>query len=163
MEPISALAIVISNVASFFGQQRQAAAAEREGKLLAADAIDRGEFDYARYSEQLARLQGSQTVSTAAQGIDMTQGSAATIASQTEAAGQADLAMIRENALREAYALRRGYKNQAATLRAQSYGALGEAFGTIGPFAANAWDVYRKGKAERQVSNWIGRQGGLRF
>lgn len=145
MEPFSvaaALVNVVSNIASFFGARRQANAVEREGRLMAQDAIRRGEFDYARYREQASRYLGSQRASIAGQGVDVMQGSAATIRAQSESAIADDLEMIRENALREAYALRRGYRNQAAGIRAQSWGAAGNAFQS----GVNAWSIYQRGR-----------------
>lgn len=159
MEPITttaAILSVISNVASFFGARKQASATEREGRRLAKDAIERGEFDYARYAEQAAGFLGTQRTNSAAQMVDVMQGTAATIRSQTEQTVKDDLAMIRENATREAFALRRGAKNQANQLRAQSYGALGSAFGTLGAFGASAMDVYQRGRNAR-IGKTIGR------
>ena len=138
----SAALSIGSSVAGGIGASRAAAAAKREGKAMANDALDRGEQDAKRYGMQLADLLGRQRAVGASSGVDTTQGSAAQLAKQTAAFGAEDIRTIRENALREAYALRRGANNQAAALRANAAQQFAGGFSTALSFGANAWQSY---------------------
>jgi hypothetical protein len=133
-----------SQIASGIGGRRAARAFEKEGERLAEDAILRGEQDVRSYGFDLSRLLGSQRTAGAAQGIDTTQGSLAQITAQTEAFGAEDIAMIRENAMREAYGLRQGARNQAQNLRANANTAFAGAFGTVLNAGANSWARYNQ-------------------
>lgn len=154
--PLLATAANVLNIAgsvtSFLGQRRAASAASREGALMAEDALARGEFAAEQYGLDLARLLGTQRTQLAGQGVDLNQGTALALREQTEAIGAEDIATIRENARREAYALRRGYANQAAQLRAQSWGSLAGGVQSLGRLAASAWDVYQRGQANASVA-----------
>lgn len=133
-------------IASGIGARKYATAVEKEGARLGRDAIARGEQDVGRYAIDLAGLLGAQRTSVAAQGIDTNQGTAAALRAETQAFGAEDIQTIRENALREAYGLRRSAKNQAQSLRWQSVGQFGSAFGTLLSGGADAWGVYQRGK-----------------
>ena len=136
-------------IASGIGARKYASAVEREGARLGRDAVARGEKDVERYAIDLAGLLGAQRTSVAAQGIDVNQGTAAAIRSETEAFGAEDIQTIRENALREAYGLRHGAKVQAQSLRWQAAGQFGSAFGTLLSGGADAWGVYQRGKGAK--------------
>jgi len=140
-------------IASGIGARKYASAVEREGARLGRDAIARGEADVDRYSIDLAGLLGAQRTSIAAQGIDVNQGTAAAIRSETEAFGAEDIQTIRENALREAFGLKRNAKNQAQSLRWQAAGQFGGAFGTALSGGANAWSVYERGRGAKVGSD----------
>lgn len=146
---------IVSQGLSFFGARRQAAALRREGALMAEDAIARGNFAAEQYRRDLSGLLGRQRTSFAAQGLDVSFGTPAAIAEQTETIGQRDIQTIRENAMREAMALRRGFRNQAAALNAQSWGAAGSAFASLASLGANAWDAYTRNRTGRMKVNTL--------
>jgi hypothetical protein len=145
---------------SFFSGMSAANKTEREGRRLAGEAIERGEEDVRRYTLNLNQILGAQRADIGAQGIDTTQGTAAMLRAETEAFGAEDIAQIRENAMRESYALRRGLSNQASAIRGQ---AIGEGLGAaslILDAGANAWDSYSRRRAQtRAVTNNIGTIG----
>lgn len=118
--------------------------ARREGDRLAQDAIDRGEQDVRFYEMDLSRLLGAQRVGAAGQGLDLNFGDPARLAAQTERFGLEDVEMIRENAMREAMALRRGGRNAQRQANMQGYGnALNAASGAL-DLGANAWDSWSR-------------------
>jgi len=100
----------------------------------------------------LSRLRGAQTTSIAAQGIDVTQGSAAQIAEQTQRFGEEDINQIRLNAAREAW----GIKTQAKLNRTAGRNqAFAEGLSAVSSFgmdpaggrslvtrASDAWNNY---------------------
>jgi len=81
----------------------------RRLKRAANDAKDRGEVDVANYLKGIKRLEGAQTAALAAQGIDVSRGTAKDIRDETIETGYEDMATIRTNAVREAF----GFKKQA--------------------------------------------------
>ena len=139
-------------IMSFLGGRRAANATQREGVRLGNEAIERGEEDVRRYTLNLNQVLGAQRTDIAAQGIDVNQGTAAMLRSETEAFGAEDVAQIRENAMREAYALRRGMTNQANNIRAQALGQGLQAASLTLNAGANAWDWYRsRGALDRSL------------
>lgn len=149
----SAVLSIGGQVASGIGARRAAADTAAEGARLGADAVARGEQDVRRYTMDLGRLLGRQRAVAGATGLDVNQGSAAALRTQTEAFGQEDIRTIRENALREAYSLRRSGQNQAAALRSQATAQFAGAFGTALSFGARGWEVYQQGQRTRLAAN----------
>lgn len=150
MEPISAIAAtvsVIGNLLGFRARQRAARQAEIEGRSMAQDAERRGQFEAEQYMRFLSQTIGTQRTAIAGQGVDVDFGTAAAIQQETRDIGMADVRMIRANALREAYALRHNYQNQAAALRGSSMEQLGGALGTGLQLGARAWDRFGKPNA----------------
>ena len=143
---IEALAVA-SAVSSIWGSITGANAARRaangsiaEGDRLAEDALMRGRETARRYGIDLAQLMGRQrTAMAGAQGLDLSQGTAAAIGAETASIGKQELALIRENARREAFGLRQAGRNQALGLRSQAAGLYGQAFASVLDFGANAW------------------------
>lgn len=86
----------------------------RRANIQKQDALDRGANAADKYRTNVKKLVGSQKVALAAQGIDISSGSAAEIMSQTEELGNADAQTIEMNAFREAM----GYGMQATDYRA---------------------------------------------
>lgn len=140
-------------VLSFFGGRRAARDTEREGRRLAGEALERGEEDVRRYTLNLNQILGAQRTSIASQGIDTTQGTAALLRAETEAFGAEDIAQIRENAMREAYALRRGLSNQANAIRSNAIGAGLSAMGLTLNAGANAWDSFSRRRNQMRAMN----------
>lgn len=82
----------------------------------AQDAIKRGESDEARQRLLTKQLKGTQTSKLAANGIDISEGSALNILSDTDWMGEQDALNVRDNAAREAY----GYRQQGANSSANA-------------------------------------------
>lgn len=130
----------LASGAAFFGSRRA-------GNAAYDDAIARGEFEAEQYRRRLVGLIGSQRASFAAQGLDVSFGSPAEIMQETEDIGEADIAQIRENAMREAMGLR-------SQFRAQSWAAGASAFSSLASLGANAWDSYRQRTANARVQGF---------
>jgi hypothetical protein len=79
----------------------------------AQDALQRGGKAAADHMGQAAQLQGSQRAAAAAQGLDVSAGSAADLIQYTATLGARDADTIRKNAYREAW----GHQVDAANLR----------------------------------------------
>jgi hypothetical protein len=141
-------------VMSFLGGRSAAKRTEREGRRLAGEAIEMGEEDVRRYTLNLNQILGAQRTDIAGQGIDTTQGTAALLRSETEAFGAEDVAQIRENAMREAYALRRGMTNQANAIRSQANASGLNAAGLTLNAGANAWDWYSRRNKNSKVAGF---------
>ena len=129
---------------------RQAAnAITTEGARLAADARLRGEETADRYRTDLNQILGAQRTSAAAQGLDLTVGDPAAIAADTTRIGEADIAMIRRNAEREAFGLRANANAQARNLRA---GATADFIGAGGTLITGGVDAYSSWAASRNLT-----------
>jgi hypothetical protein len=139
-------------VNQFAGQRKQAGIIEQEGQyaadiygqnaaladLQATDAIARGAEAESRYRTQIKGLVGSNRANMAAQGIDVSTGSAVDVQRDVEAVGELDALTIKNNAAREAFGYRveasqyrrqadlarLGARNQAKALRRASLGSL---------------------------------------
>lgn len=79
----------------------------------ADDALVRGENDAKNYRKKVKQVVGSQRANFAAQGIDVSSGSALDIQTETREMGYMDALTIKNNAYREAM----GFKQQAITQR----------------------------------------------
>ena len=77
----------------------------------AQDAIKRGEVAEAEQRRKTMMLKGSQTARLAANGLDISEGSALQILSDTDWMGEQDALTVRDNASREAWALRQQGSN----------------------------------------------------
>lgn len=113
-------AIGIMSVASAYGQseatkmqgQYQKTMADinaRNANLQAEDAIKRGDKASSDYKKKVNQTVGSQKAAFAAQGIDISSGSAQDIVAETYNIGNLDAITIKNNAYREAM----GYRSQA--------------------------------------------------
>lgn len=90
----------------------QAKVAENNAQIAsqqAADAKERGDAAAAEVRRKYAGLQGTQAASLAARGLDISEGSANAILSDTDFFGDYDQRMTRSNAAKEAW----GYKMRA--------------------------------------------------
>jgi hypothetical protein len=77
----------------------------------AQDAIKRGEVAEAEQRRKTMMLKGSQTARLAANGLDISEGSALQILSDTDWMGEQDALTVRDNASREAWAYRQQGSN----------------------------------------------------
>lgn len=96
----------------------QAAGANaRMAELQAEDALRRGDIEAMRQRQATRGLIGSQRAALAAQGIDLTSGSAMELQEDAAALGAQDAETIRANAWREAW----GFRAEATNLRTQGH------------------------------------------
>lgn len=82
----------------------------------AEDALKRGDKDAMRVKTRANRLKGAQRAGFGANGVDMSTGSALQILSDTEYFGELDAGTVKDNAAKEAWALR----NQAMGFTAEA-------------------------------------------
>lgn len=88
----------------------------RLSEMQAKDSIKRGEREEEDHRKRVRGLIGSQRASFAAQGIELSDGSALDIVEDTASLGAEDALTIRNNAWREAW----GYRTQAANLQSSA-------------------------------------------
>lgn len=125
--------------------------------LQAADAISRGDQAATIQGQKTQGLLADQRAGMAAQGIDLSSGSAAEVQKDSSAMGALDALTIRNNAFREAW----GYQMQGANFQAQ--GAFASMAGnnsanmsllTGGLQAANSgWQSYYATKGSNNVNS----------
>jgi len=140
---------VATSVSSAIGQRKAANFATDQAASRAADARARGEESVADYRTDLGQVLSRQRVVSAANGVDMTQGSAAAVRRDTERIGELDVQRIRENARREAVGLRQQGEMNARTLRAGANAALAQGGATLLTSGIDAWRSYQSGAAGR--------------
>lgn len=102
----------------------------------ASDAITRGQTDTARQQLKTRQLKGSQRASAAARGVDLGEGSALNILSDTDYLGAIDANQITQNAEMEAWAYQQeasDYTSNSEVLRnrAKSVSPGSAAFSTL--------------------------------
>jgi hypothetical protein len=78
------------------------------GEMQAQDALSRGEQAVVRHNLQVKQLKGRQIANLAANGVDVTSGSALDILAGTDIMADIDAQVIRQNAEREAWGYRAG-------------------------------------------------------
>lgn len=154
-------------VTTIAGQRQQANALDKAGaysraafdenarlaEQQAADALAQGKTAELRQRTAGRQFRGAQRARLAAQGIDISSGSAADVQAETVAMSELDALTIRNNARRAAY----GYQVQAGDLRRQ--GALAElsarnqasalrtaSYGTLLTGIGNTYSIYRESK-----------------
>lgn len=95
--------------------------------VAARDAIERGKIESQNYQRQAGQMQGAQRASLAANGIDTTFGSAASVRADTALFAAEDAQTIRENSMREV----RGFDISAANYRASAQASRQAATGAV--------------------------------
>lgn len=89
----------------------------------AEDAIRRGDRDAMKVRTRANRVKGAQRAAFGANGVDMSTGSALQILSDTEYFGELDAGTVKDNAAKEAWALRNqamGFNADADLLRSRA-------------------------------------------
>jgi hypothetical protein len=121
-----------------YGQYQQGRAAEQVGRnnqimgeYAAQDAQARGEEDAMAVRRKADQLKGAQRSRMAASGIDLGVGTAAEIQDQTDFFGEQDINTARNNAKREAWALRTQGAQAAAQGRFAAQQGRMAAFSTM--------------------------------
>ncbi len=98
------------------GAAAQSRANRDEANRSAADALERGNVDQVRQGRKVSQEMGAQRAALAANGIDLSFGSAADLVGDTAMYGQEDSATLAENTSREA----RGFQINAANFEAEA-------------------------------------------
>lgn len=134
----------------------QAAVARNNAQISewqAQDAIKRGETAEAQQRLRAKQFKGSQTARLAANGIDISEGSALNMLSDTDWMGEQDALNVRDNAAREAYTYRQQGSNSSANAGLLKYRADAEnplmssgasIFNNLGGVANNAPEETKK-------------------
>lgn len=147
------------NAKAAMGAQAQV---NRNNALIAGwqaeDAIKRGNKDAMRVKTRANRLKGAQRAGFGANGVDMTTGSALQILSDTEYFGELDATTAKDNAAKEAWALR----NQAMGFSAEAGLMQGRADAEKPLMAAGTSLLTSAGKVSSQWGS-SGSAGGYRY
>lgn len=145
----------VSTISAVRQSNFEARVADRNAQMerqSAQDAIERGRVEDARYQKQLSQRMGAQRAALAANGIDLSFGSAADFLTDTAVIGQEDSATIRENAMRETRGFEisaANYQGQASAARSRATGqAIGGALSTVSTALGGA-QQFQKMKAGR--------------
>jgi len=148
-----------SQVAQSRAQARAARANRRFAEMAATDVKARGREEVTTLERQLSQLQGSQRVAGAAQGLDLTQGTMAEIARQTQAIGAEDVRRLQENVRREAWGIRTqaDINYRAGMAQAQATGLA--AAGTLIGAAGSGWEWYKGRTSAPELSKPLGPKG----
>lgn len=147
-----------------YAYEQQAIVAENNRQYAmwqAADATARGETAAGRHQMKVAQLKGSQRAALAERGIDLGEGSALDIMSDTDYMGAIDVNTIKDNAGKEAWAYRTQASNYGANAdllryRAESTSPAGSAFGSLltsaGSVASSWYTLNEKGAFGKKKS-----------
>lgn len=133
------------------------AAVQRNNAQLAEwqaqDALSRGQQVENQQRHKTAQLKGTQRALMAARGIDLNEGSALNILTDTDFMGDIDALVIRDNAAREAWGFRQnaqGARDDASLLSSRAdaespgFAATSSLLGSAGS-VASSWYNYKKG------------------
>lgn len=146
-----AVALVTATTATvdYVGQKKAGKAAKKQGAFNASqaeqqalDSLARGEEAVSQTASGARQLAGAQRASQAAQGIDITTGSAADVISNDQSLSSLDEIQIRRNAQREAHGYQaeaQGYRMAGAN-QARAYN--NQATGTLLAGAGQLFDIY---------------------
>lgn len=149
-----------------FGQSRatkqsldaQAQVARNNAQIAtwqAEDAIQRGQRSASKQMMKTRQTKGAQRAAMAANGVDLGVGSALQILTDTDYFGEIDANTIKDNAAREAWAIRAqaaGYRADASVLESRSdmespFAAAGTSFLTSAGKVAGRWYDSKTGGA----------------
>lgn len=144
---LSAAGTAISAMGAYQQSKVAGEVAARNAKLAdlqAEDALRRGEREAAELRRRVAATKSAQRVSLAAKGLDLTYGTAADLQDQTDFFGESDVATVRTNARKEAFARRSQSANfQAEALSQRPWLAAGSTLLTGAGQVADKWYTYR--------------------
>lgn len=153
----------LSAVGAYQGSQASKAAYAAQAQIAqnnaqiagwqAEDALARGGRDANRSRMRTRQVKGSQRAALAANGVDLGVGSALQILSDTDFFGEIDANTIKDNAAREAWALR----NQAANFTSES-ALLRSRSDAESPWMAAGTSLLTS--AGRVAGNWYGSGAG---
>lgn len=139
---LSAAGAVLGGVSAYQQSATAKATAKynaQQADVAAQDAIKRGDDEAARAQRNANQMVGAQRAAFSARGIDISDGTAASLIDQTDFFGQADAVTARNNAKKEAYA----YRARAAGFNAQA-DAESPLLSTAGSLLGSAGNVADK-------------------
>jgi hypothetical protein len=125
---VTAIGTGVTAYGQYSQQRYQGKVADANAKAesaAAADAISRGRMETQAYQQQVARQASQQRAAMAANGLDVTFGSAYETIGDTLDLGQQDSALMMRNAEREGMRSDLGAANQRAEARARRSAATG--------------------------------------
>lgn len=105
----------------------------RMADMQAKDALERGNFAERNARMATRQQRGAQVASMAARGLDISEGSALNILTDTDYFGEQDALIIRDNAAKEAW----GYRQQGRNYRGEAE-LLDNRSDAISPFRSSA-------------------------
>lgn len=131
MGVVAGVISLIGGLSSAYGQHQEAEAGKAQAKYqekvdrnnaviatrLAEDALRRGREEELRFRESTAKLKGEQRVAIAKSGVQLGEGTALDILTETAEFGELDALTIRANAEREAFGFTeraKGFEVEAA-------------------------------------------------
>lgn len=155
--PLAAIAAgfsIGSSILSAFGGFDAARGQRRNAARMARDVLDQGEEDVTSYRQKLAQVMGRQAVGGAAQGIDLSDGTAKIITDQTREIGAIDVGRIRRNAQRQAWSIRKTGAINAAISSNNAWGDVFRGAGTLIGMMQDPWDRHQ-GRQRAAVTNVI--------
>ncbi len=162
-EPTTWIMLASLAMTAISGQQQRSAAKANEeaGKILAEDAIDRGEADEEAHRRTIAAFKGKQAAIFGASGAEINTGSSAEILADTAQIGELEALRIRNNAEREAFGFLVGVNISAERARSAVFSTiLTSASTVISGQQAGAFDFGSTGGGNVTAQN-RGRIGGV--
>ena len=148
---------ISSAFGSYYGAQAQQSNLEtqavladtnaRIAELGAQSVLRQGQREVGRVTMQAGQLKSRQRASMAANGVDLTEGSAAELQDSTDIMKEIDSATVEMNSIRSAW----GYRTQGVSQQNQADGARASASG-ISPFGRAATSLI--GSATNVASSW---------
>lgn len=112
---LAVASLAVSAYGAYTQAQTQKKIAENNAEVAeinAADAKRRGELEAQKAHRQGQQLLGQQRASYAARGLDLGEGTVGDVIDQTDFFSQVDESTARNNAAKEAWAIKRGGMNQ---------------------------------------------------
>jgi hypothetical protein len=119
----------------------------RIAELGAQSVLRQGQREVGRVTMQAGQLKSRQRTSMAANGVDLTEGSAAELQDSTDIMKEIDAATVEANSIRSAW----GYRSQGVSYQNQALGDRTTA-GSIRPFGSAATSLL--GGATSVASSW---------
>lgn len=152
MPAVALAATAIGGGLSALGAYQQGQVAKQVGRnnqimaeYAAQDAQRRGEEDAIKVRQRASQIKGAQRARMAANGLDLTTGTAAELQDQTDFFGQQDIATTRSNAARDAWSARVQGANARsqgdAAARQGNLAAFSTLLGTTGQ-VSDKWMTY---------------------
>jgi len=124
----------------------------KTSELQAQDAIRRGDEEASALRQRIAATKSAQRVALASNGLDLSDGSALNVLSDTDVLGAQDVLTVKDNALKTAW----GYRTQGANYQADAgllsarasaespWMAAGTSLLASAPTVADRWMRYRQ-------------------
>lgn len=116
-------------------------------EMMAEDAVKRGGKEAVEYGKKVKSVTGAQVAALAAQGIDVSFGSAASVIEETQITGTEEINKIRNNAFREALGYKLRGQEEMRQAEMNQYAAGHRANATVLAGGLSAVNSLNKNKA----------------